>query len=245
MTPRTTNEMTDQTTDERADEIDPCNVSTADSAAAGQSLICSECEEAVHNVPPLKWLTAWGPRPQYSHLDGEPLCPGERHRTERVRASAAGYRPAVWPRRSLRRSGALFRLPCPPHLRRPRCCQWCEPDQAREESLREEHPTVWVLHVLAEHIPADWLGSVIVHFSSESDGVRIGLHGHPFEQVDRFAEALDLFHDRVTAFDVEGRPVTVAYFGHIDDSVHLLWYTDLPVADVNALLTPSARLIGL
>lgn len=48
-------------------------------------LICPVCGEPATTRPPVNWTPAWGPRPNASHLDGEPLCPvvGER-----------GYQPA-------------------------------------------------------------------------------------------------------------------------------------------------------
>ncbi len=38
-------------------------------------VVCPECREPVRRCPPDRWLTAIGPRPRWSHLDGEPLCP--------------------------------------------------------------------------------------------------------------------------------------------------------------------------
>lgn len=37
--------------------------------------VCPECGEPVQPVPPLQWPAGNGPRPGWSHLDGEPLCP--------------------------------------------------------------------------------------------------------------------------------------------------------------------------
>lgn len=44
----------------------------------------SECGDQLQELPPTNWLPAWGPAPQWSHLDGESLC--------RV-MSDGGYRP--------------------------------------------------------------------------------------------------------------------------------------------------------
>lgn len=48
--------------------------------------ICPECKEPVQEVPPTTWCGAWGQAPDFSHLDGEPLCPV---------ITADGYRPAL------------------------------------------------------------------------------------------------------------------------------------------------------
>ena len=48
---------------------------------------CPECGEPARPRPPARWTTANGPRPDHSHLDGEPLCPV---------VTATGYHPA-WP----------------------------------------------------------------------------------------------------------------------------------------------------
>ena len=37
--------------------------------------LCPECGEPAVPRPPTSWTPAWGPRPPYSHNDGEPLCP--------------------------------------------------------------------------------------------------------------------------------------------------------------------------
>jgi hypothetical protein len=47
--------------------------------------VCPECGEPVQRRPPASWQPAWGPRPGWSHLDGEPLCP---------MMGPQGYRPA-------------------------------------------------------------------------------------------------------------------------------------------------------
>jgi hypothetical protein len=49
---------------------------------------CPVCHEPAAPRPPRRWLTAHGPRPAWSHVDGEPLCPV---------VGAAGYRPARRP----------------------------------------------------------------------------------------------------------------------------------------------------
>jgi hypothetical protein len=54
-------------------------------AAEPPQLVCPECGESVVRRPPTNWLPAWGPRPDYSHADGEPLCPV---------VGPDGYRPA-------------------------------------------------------------------------------------------------------------------------------------------------------
>jgi hypothetical protein len=54
-------------------------------AAEPPQLVCPECGEPVVRRPPTNWLPAWGPRPEYSHADGEPLCPV---------VGPDGYRPA-------------------------------------------------------------------------------------------------------------------------------------------------------
>lgn len=36
---------------------------------------CAECGEQVQEEPPTSWNRTWGPVPEWSHLDGEPLCP--------------------------------------------------------------------------------------------------------------------------------------------------------------------------
>jgi hypothetical protein len=38
-------------------------------------VVCPECGEPAVPHPPSSWTSAWGPRPAYSHPDGEPLCP--------------------------------------------------------------------------------------------------------------------------------------------------------------------------
>jgi hypothetical protein len=48
---------------------------TSNGAGEPPSMTCPECGEPVVRRPPRTWLPAWGPRPEYSHLDGEPLCP--------------------------------------------------------------------------------------------------------------------------------------------------------------------------
>lgn len=37
--------------------------------------VCPECGEPAQPVPPLYWLPSYGPRPGWSHMDGEQLCP--------------------------------------------------------------------------------------------------------------------------------------------------------------------------
>lgn len=48
-------------------------------------VFCPECGEHAATRPPTSWTPVWGPRPAFSHLDGEPLCPV---------LTADGYRPA-------------------------------------------------------------------------------------------------------------------------------------------------------
>jgi hypothetical protein len=47
-------------------------------------LICPECGEPAIASPPQNWPSAWGSQPNYSHTDGEPLCPV---------MTATGYQP--------------------------------------------------------------------------------------------------------------------------------------------------------
>lgn len=51
-------------------------------------LACPVCYEPARSCPPRRWLAAYGPRPSWSHVDGEPLCPV---------AGANGSRPARRP----------------------------------------------------------------------------------------------------------------------------------------------------
>lgn len=39
------------------------------------ALVCPECGETARSAPPRTWNPTWGPRPEYSHTDGKPLCP--------------------------------------------------------------------------------------------------------------------------------------------------------------------------
>ncbi len=128
----------------------------------------------------------------------------------------------------------LFGFPAPVHRPRPRGCQWCEPTEAQVTSLREENPVTWVLHVLAEHVPQGCLSRVYVWLNHEVGKVQVHAHGHTFDQVDRIAEALDLF-----AQDVRTLPTgtAVAAFGSDHDAVTLYWYTELE--NVNPALTPE------
>lgn len=54
-------------------------------AGGAVDLWCPECGEPAQARPPQRWNRANGPRPGYSHPDGEPLCPV---------MTATGYRPA-------------------------------------------------------------------------------------------------------------------------------------------------------
>jgi hypothetical protein len=47
--------------------------------------VCPECEEPAQAKQPTTWNKKWGPKPDASHLDGEPLCPV---------IGANGYEPA-------------------------------------------------------------------------------------------------------------------------------------------------------
>ncbi|ROP53310.1 hypothetical protein EDD94_2813 [Streptomyces sp. PanSC9] len=38
-------------------------------------VLCSECGEPAQQVQPTGWVPAWGPTPEWSHLDGSSLCP--------------------------------------------------------------------------------------------------------------------------------------------------------------------------
>jgi hypothetical protein len=48
-------------------------------------MACPVCYEPARLLPPRRWLAVYGPRPSWSHVDGEPLCPV---------VGADGYRPA-------------------------------------------------------------------------------------------------------------------------------------------------------
>lgn len=37
--------------------------------------VCSQCSEPAEETSPSSWTPAWGEAPQWSHVDGEPLCP--------------------------------------------------------------------------------------------------------------------------------------------------------------------------
>jgi hypothetical protein len=51
-------------------------------------MACPQCYEPARACPPRMWVAANGPRPLWSHVDGEPLCPV---------IGAGGYRPARRP----------------------------------------------------------------------------------------------------------------------------------------------------
>jgi hypothetical protein len=51
-------------------------------------MACPECHEPARARPPRMWVAANGPRPSWSHADGEPLCPV---------IGSGGYRPARRP----------------------------------------------------------------------------------------------------------------------------------------------------
>jgi hypothetical protein len=38
---------------------------------------CEECGEPAVESPPTSWDPSWGTVPEWSHEDGEPLCPSE------------------------------------------------------------------------------------------------------------------------------------------------------------------------
>ncbi len=38
------------------------------------SFVCPECGEPARHLPPVRWVVP-GPPPEWSHLDGESLCP--------------------------------------------------------------------------------------------------------------------------------------------------------------------------
>jgi hypothetical protein len=64
----------------------PATTDTATDAALGR--VCPECGEPVRRVPPrslVPWAAHGLPVPQWSHTDGEPLCPV---------LGPDGYRPA-------------------------------------------------------------------------------------------------------------------------------------------------------
>ena len=183
------------------------------------SMVCLECGEAAHRAPPPRWAPANGPRPRWSHRDGEPLCPvlGPDGYQSAKPVTAAGGDPA--------QVGDLFGFPAPLHRPRPSGCQWCEPDQARVWSLRHEDPLSWVLHVLAEHVPPDLLTRVYVNLQHDQGEASVDMHDHTFEQVDTLAEALDLFPRDVHYITSGGRRIAVARFGSVGEKVTLTWYT--------------------
>ncbi len=37
--------------------------------------VCSQCGEPAKEAEPSSWAPAWSTTPQWSHQDGEPLCP--------------------------------------------------------------------------------------------------------------------------------------------------------------------------
>lgn len=51
-------------------------------------MVCPVCHEPARANAPRRWVPAYGPRPAWSHVDGEPLCPV---------IGATGYRPARRP----------------------------------------------------------------------------------------------------------------------------------------------------
>lgn len=51
-------------------------------------MVCPVCHEPARACPPRQWVSANGPRPTWSHRDGEPLRPV---------VGATGYRPARRP----------------------------------------------------------------------------------------------------------------------------------------------------
>jgi len=51
-------------------------------------IVCPGCHEPARARPPRTWVAANGPRPPWSHVDGEPLCPV---------IGSGGYRPARRP----------------------------------------------------------------------------------------------------------------------------------------------------
>lgn len=53
-----------------------------------RQLKCPECGELVQAKQPVAWNPKWGPAPDASHLDGEPLCPV---------IGDSGYEPAKLP----------------------------------------------------------------------------------------------------------------------------------------------------
>lgn len=42
---------------------------------AAKKLVCPECGEPAQKKKPTTWVSQWGPKPDASHMDGEPLCP--------------------------------------------------------------------------------------------------------------------------------------------------------------------------
>jgi len=72
------------------------------------SMACPVCHEPAHARPPRRWIVPNGPRPSWSHVDGEPLCPvvgTDGYRPARRGAVVTALRPARVGRR-VRRSAA-------------------------------------------------------------------------------------------------------------------------------------------
>lgn len=82
-------------------------------------MVCPVCHEPARACPPRQWVPANGPRPPWSHRDGEPLCPV---------VGATGYRPA-------RRPCAVTALRAVRPVRRARL--------TRTRPGRGSHPRAW------------------------------------------------------------------------------------------------------
>lgn len=135
--------------------------------------------------------------------------------------------------------GGLFRFPAPMHRPRPKGCMWCEPGSEADGGLRFQDAVAWVLHVLAEHIPAELLHAVNVQLESRWGKAEVRVHGYTWEQVCVFAEALDLFANDVHDFEDGDRRFTVVSFGGGSDPVRMAWFTrdDSEAFNVKRFLT--------
>jgi hypothetical protein len=54
--------------------------------ASATGWVCPRCDQPAQARPPEEWSPAAGPHPNWSHMDGQPLCPVQ---------GAYGYLPAM------------------------------------------------------------------------------------------------------------------------------------------------------